>query len=150
MLGEFVMTQRDTQTDLAKPDPIGMGSYMADSHNVQRYLQEDGTVQNEGDTEVPTIPFQIPYRAILPKYDECRNLLVPVCASASHVAYGALRLEPVYMIMGQAAGVACKTAIDRNQDVQRIDTSELTAKLTQSGAVMEWTNPNHLQLSPVP
>lgn len=149
MVGDYVMTQRDTETAVVKDDVIGMGSYAMDSHNVQRYLQQDGTVQNEGDTQVPTIPFQIPYRAIVPKHTECRNLLVPVCASATHVAYGALRLEPVYMIMGEAAGVAAKMAIDRTADVQRVDTGELTAALSRHGAIMEWTNPKHLELAPV-
>ena len=141
MIGDFVMTQHDAQTALVKPDPIGMGSYNMDSHNVQRYVQADGTAQNEGDTEVPTTPYQISYRVLLPKPGECRNLLVPVCASASHIGYGTLRLEPVYMIMGEAAGVAAKMAVDRARDVQQIDTAELTQKLRQKGAVMELAEP---------
>jgi FAD dependent oxidoreductase len=148
MIGDFVMTQHDAETSLTKPDPIGMGSYNMDAHNSQRYVQEDGAVQNEGDTEVPTIPYQIPYRVLLPKLSECQNILVPVCSSATHVAYGTLRLEPVYMIMGEAAGVAGKMAIDNGQGVQKIDTRELTEKLRRNGAVMEWTNPRHLVLSP--
>jgi len=149
MIGDFVMTQHDAETALTKPDPIGMGSYNMDAHNSQRYVQEDGTVQNEGDTEVPTIPYQITYRVLLPKLSECRNLLVPVCTSATHVAYGTLRLEPVYMIMGEAAGVAGTMAIDDGQDVQKIDTGKLTQELKRTGAVMEWTNPRHLELNPV-
>ncbi len=141
MVGDFVMTQHDAQTDLTKPDPIGMGSYNMDSHNVQRYVQKDGRVQNEGDTEVHTKPYQISYRVIVPKRGECRNLLVPVCTSASHIGYGTLRLEPVYMIMGEAAGVAAKLAIDQGTDVQRIDTAALTRELRKKGAVMELAGP---------
>lgn len=141
MIGDYVMTQHDMETAVTKDDVIGMGSYAMDSHNVQRYLREDGTVQNEGDTQVPTVPFQIPYRTIIPKQSECRNLLVPVCTSATHVAYGALRLEPVYMIMGEAAGVAAKIAIDQVTDVQRVDTRKLTSVLSLKGTVMAWTSP---------
>lgn len=149
MVGEYVMVQRDIETDLAKPDPIGMGSYNTDSHNVQRYVDEKGNAQNEGDVEVPTIPFQIPYRVLLPRGDQCRNLLVPVCASASHVGYGALRLEPVYMIMGEAAGVAATLAADKHQAVQAVDPGALAKELIKGGAVMKWANPRHLELKPV-
>jgi hypothetical protein len=141
MVGEFVMTQRDIQTELTKPDPIGMGSYNSDSHNVQRFVTPDGTVQNEGNMEVPVTPYQIPYRVMLPKKNEVRNLLVPVCVSASHVAYSTLRMEPVYMILGQAAGVAARMAVDGDLAVQEIDTRALTEKLRGQGAVMEWTKP---------
>jgi FAD dependent oxidoreductase len=149
MVGEYVMIQRDLETEVTKPDPIGMGSYNTDSHNVQRYVEANGDVQNEGDVEAPTIPFQIPYRALLPKRDQCTNLLVPVCASASHIGYGALRLEPVYMIMGQAAGVAATIAIDHKQTVQEVEPGSLTQALKKQGAVMEWTNPKRLELNPV-
>ncbi|HVB28982.1 MAG TPA: FAD-dependent oxidoreductase, partial [Terriglobia bacterium] len=96
-----------------------------------------------------TIPFQIPYRILLPKPDQCRNLLVPVCASASHIGYGALRLEPVYMIMGDAAGVAATMAVDQHRAVQEVDPGSLAQELKKQGAVMEWTNPEHLELKPV-
>ena len=146
MVGEYVMVQRDLETEVAKPDAIGMGSYNTDSHNVERYVDEEGNAQNEGDVEVPTVPFQIPYRTLLPKRQECGNLLVPVCASASHIGYGALRLEPVYMIMGEAAGVAATMAVDKKQAV---DAGALAKELTKRGAVMEWSNPKHLQMNPV-
>ena len=149
MIGEYVMTQHDLETEVTKPDPIGMGSYNTDSHNVQRYVEADGNVQNEGDVEVPTVPFHIPYRVLLPKRRQCSNLLVPVCASASHIGYGALRLEPVYMIMGNAAGVAAVMAIDRHCAVQDVDPGLLAAKLKEQGAVMEWSNPEHLKLTPI-
>jgi hypothetical protein len=149
MVGEHVMIQRDLETEVTKPDPIGMGSYNTDSHNVQRYVEADGNVQNEGDVEVPTVPFQIPYRVLLPRRGQCGNLLVPVCASASHIGYGALRLEPVYMIMGEAAGVAATMAADKHQAVQAVDSGSLAKELKKRGAVMEWTNPEHLKLKPV-
>lgn len=138
MAGEFVMTQRDIQTDLTKPDAIGMGSYNSDSHNVQRYEQQDGTVQNEGNMEVPVKPYEIPYRTLLPRSHEADNLLVPVCFSASHVAYSTLRMEPVYMIIGQAAGVAADIAIRSNCPVQKVDTEELRRMLREQGAVLQY------------
>jgi hypothetical protein len=139
MLGEYVMSQRDIQTAIAKPDPIGMGSYNSDSHNVQRIVNAEGFVENEGDMQVAVQPYQIPYRVMLPKRREATNLLVPVCFSASHVAYSTLRMEPQYMIIGHAAGVAAKMAIDAGVDVQEIDTKALTAKLRAQRAVMDWT-----------
>ena len=138
MVGDFVMTHRDVQTDLTKLDVIGMGSYNSDSHNVQRYVTEQGHAQNEGNMEVPVTPYQIPYRLILPKQNQATNLLVTVCFSASHVTYSTLRMEPVYMIIGQAAGVAARMAIDEKVPLQEIDTTALTGKLRTQGAVMEW------------
>ena len=91
-----------------------MGSYNSDSHNVQRIVNADGFVRNEGDMQVAVKPYQIPYRVLLPKKGEAQNLLVPVCFSASHVAYSTLRMEPQYMILGQAAGVAAAMAIRGN------------------------------------
>ena len=137
MVGDFVMTQKDIQTELTKDDVIGMGSYNSDSHNVQRYVTEDGAVQNEGNMEVAVTPYQVPYRVMLPKRKECTNLLVPVCFSASHVTYSTLRMEPVYMIIGQAAGLAAKLALETGKPLQNIDTRALTAKLRAQGAVME-------------
>jgi hypothetical protein len=138
MVGDFVMTQKDIQTELTKPDPIGMGSYNSDSHNIQRLPTPDGFVRNEGDMQVPVTPYQIPYRVMLPKRGQAENLLVPVCFSASHVAYSTLRMEPQYMILGQAAGVAAKLAIDADKPVQSIDTADLTHRLRAQGAVMEY------------
>ncbi len=138
MVGEYVMIQKDLQTDVTKPDPIGMGSYNSDSHNVQRVVSPEGYVANEGDVEVPVIPYQIPYRVLLPRKTEARNLLVPVCFSASHVAYSSLRMEPQYMIMGHAAGVAAKMAVDKGIPVQDVDTAALTRRLLEQGAVIEY------------
>jgi PhoPQ-activated pathogenicity-related protein len=138
MIGEYVMSQKDIQAQLTKPDAIGMGSYNSDSHNVQRRPTADGTaVENEGDMQVPVTPYQIPYRVMLPKRSQATNLLVPVAFSATHVAYSTLRMEPQYMLIGHAAGVAAKMAIDRNQAVQDVDTTELSAKLKSQRVVID-------------
>lgn len=137
MVGEFVMTQKDLQTELTKPDPIGMGSYNSDSHNLQRIVNAQGNVENEGDMQVAVKPYQIPYRVMLPKRAEAVNVLVPVCFSASHVAYSSVRMEPQYMILGQAAGVAAAMALREKKAVQDIDPHQLTERLKQQGAVLE-------------
>ena len=141
MIGSFVMTQKDIQSDLRKSDAIGLGSYNSDSHNVQRFIQPDGAAQNEGNMEVPVSPYQIPYRVLLPNRKEVENLLVPVCVSSSHVTYSTLRMEPVYMIMGQAAGFAAKLALDNRQAVQDVDSTTLRARLSSQGAILEWVKP---------
>ncbi|MGH9937756.1 MAG: FAD-dependent oxidoreductase, partial [Blastocatellia bacterium] len=142
MVGDYVVTQKDIQTEPTKPDVIAMGSYNSDSHNVQRYLTPEGNAQNEGNMEVQVAPYQIPYRVLLPKKSQATNLFVPVCFSASHVTYSSLRMEPQYMMIGQAAGVAAKMAIEKKIAAQEVDTAALTAKLRSQRAVMEWkTNP---------
>jgi hypothetical protein len=138
MVGEFVMTQKDLQTELVKPDAIGMGSYNSDSHNVDRIIDSDGFVRNEGNMEVPVTPYQIPYRIMLPKRGEAANLLVPVAFSASHVAYSSVRMEPQYMILGQAAGEAAAMAVRRKCAVQDIDTRALQAALRKQNVVTEY------------
>jgi hypothetical protein len=146
MVGVYVMSQKDIQTDLRKADPIGMGSYNSDSHNVQRIVNKDGFVRNEGDMQVAVQPYQIPYRVLLPKRDQAENLLVPVCFSATHVAYSTLRMEPQYMILGQAAGVAAATAIRRSLAVQDIDPAALTRTLVEQGAILEYALPTQAAL----
>jgi hypothetical protein len=139
MIGDYVMSQKDIQTDVTKPDAIGMGSYNSDSHNVQRRPTADGAaVENEGDMQVPVTPYQIPYRVMVPRRGQAANLLVPVCFSATHVAYSTLRMEPQYMIIGQAAGVAAKLAIDAKAAVQDVDPEALRAKLRSQGAVFDY------------
>jgi hypothetical protein len=135
MIGDFVMTQKDLQTELTKPDAIAMGSYNSDSHNVQRFVQPDGTAQNEGNMEVRVEPYQIPYRVMLPRRTEAANLLVPVPFSASHVVYSSMRMEPQYMMIGQAAGVAAAMAIRSHGDVHDIDVAELRRILTSQGMI---------------
>ncbi|HEU0121399.1 MAG TPA: FAD-dependent oxidoreductase [Bryobacteraceae bacterium] len=135
MLGAFVATQKDLQTERTKADVIGMGSYNSDSHNVQRHVSPEGFVLNEGNVEVPVQPYQIPYRILTPNASEAENVLVPVCFSASHVAYSSLRMEPQYMILGQAAGVAAALAFRHGTGVQKIPIDELQKVLLEEGAV---------------
>lgn len=138
MVGEYVMVQKDLQTDLKKSDVIGMGSYNSDSHNIQRVVNAKGFVENEGDMQVPVSPYQMAYRMILPKRNECSNLLVPVPFSASHVAYSSLRMEPQYMILGQAAGVAASLALAANKPAQEVDVKALQSALRAEAAVFEY------------
>jgi hypothetical protein len=141
MLGTYIMTQHDIQDTLTKPDSIGMGSYESDSHGVERIATPDGFTQNEGEMYTPVHPYQIPYRLILPKQSETANLLVPVCFSASHVAYSTLRMEPQYMIIGQAAGTAAALAIHHKTSLYNIPIPELQAKLRSQQAILELPTP---------
>jgi hypothetical protein len=136
MVGEYVMRQSDLQTERTKEDSIGMGSYNSDSHNIQRVAMPDGNVKNEGDVQVPVQPYEIAYRTITPKRSETENLLVPVCLSATHAAYSSVRMEPQYMIIGQAAGVAASLAIQSGKPVQDISIPVLQQKLRQHNAVL--------------
>ncbi len=117
---------------------LGMGSYDIDSHNVERIVEPDGNVRNEGDIQVAVQPYQIPYRVMLPKKVEAENLLVPVAFSATHVAYSSIRMEPQYMILGHAAGVAARLAVASGKAVQDIDVSALIATLREQGAILEY------------
>ena len=136
MIGEYVERQADLQTNRTKTDSIGMGSYNSDSHNVERVAMPDGSVQNEGDVQVPVQPYEISYRIITPKRAEATNLLVPVCFSATHVAYSSLRMEPQYMIIGQAAGVAASLAIHDHKAVQDISVEALEKNLQAHHAIL--------------
>jgi hypothetical protein len=137
MLGEYVTSENDVLAKRAVPDPVGMGSYAMDSHNAQRYLTSEGYVQNEGDVGVsPDSPYAISYGSIVPKSEECQNLLVPVCVSASHIAYGSIRMEPVFMILGQSAAVAACKAIDIDHAVQEIPYEALKEELLKRGQVL--------------
>lgn len=138
MIGDYVMVQKDLQNDIFKDDSVGMGSFVIDCHIVQRIVGEDGTVRDEGSfPDAPALPYQIPYRSLTPKQGECENLLVPVCLSASHIAYCSLRMEPVYMALGHASGLAAVMAIKNDQPVQRVDVKALRQKLTEQKAVLE-------------
>ena len=138
MVGEYVMTERDCLSETDTPRSIGMGSYTLDSHNVQRYVKPDGFVQNEGDIGVHLKrPYKISYGSITPKRSEVSNLLVPVACSASHIAYGSIRMEPVFMILGHSAATAAAQAINSNCGVQDIDYSKLRAKLLADGQILE-------------
>ena len=131
-------TEQVVTNQVTVSDPVGMGSYGMDSHNVQRYLTSDGRVQNEGDVEVHlNAPYSISYGSIVPKKAECTNLLVPVCVSASHIAYGSIRMEPVFMILGQSAVAAACLAIDNKQSVQDVSYRLLKKRLLELNQVLE-------------
>ncbi|OYU66853.1 MAG: xanthan lyase [Cytophagaceae bacterium BCCC1] len=134
MIGDIVMTEADALGKTVVPKPIGMGSYTLDSHNIQRYVTEDGYVQNEGDIGVhPDKPYSIAYGSILPKESECNNLIVPVCVSSSHIAYGSIRMEPVFMILGQSAATAAVLSIEKKIVPQRLSYADLEATLIKFG-----------------
>jgi hypothetical protein len=137
MIGAYVMTEHNCRGEKVAEDSVGMGAYGMDSHNCQRYVTPDGHVQNEGDVQVHGFkPYPISYRAIIPKADECENLLVPVCLSSSHIAYGSIRMEPVFMILGQSAAAAAAMAIDDGVAVQRISYEKLGARLLEERQIL--------------
>lgn len=130
MSGEYVMTENDCRRLTIVKDPVGLGSYNMDSHNVQRYITKMGCVQNEGNIEVSTKgPYAISYRSIIPKKNECDNLLVTCAVSSSHIAFGSIRMEPVFMIMGQSAATAASIAIDHNTGLQDVEYTVLRERL---------------------
>jgi hypothetical protein len=134
MIGVYVMTEHDTLSKREVPQSVGMGSYVLDSHNVQRYIKPDGFVQNEGDIGVGAPrPYRIAYGALCPRQDECENLLVAVCVSSSHIAFGSIRMEPVFMILGQSAATAAVQALDTGSAVQDVDYDTLRARLIRDG-----------------
>jgi hypothetical protein len=138
MVSDYVMTEHDCRRTKITPEPIGMGSYNMDSHNCARYVTSDGFVQNEGDIQVsPGGPYQISYKSIVPKAGECPNLLVPVCLSCSHIAYGSIRMEPVFMVLGQSAATAACLAIDNKVDVQKVEYSKLKERLLKDKQVLD-------------
>lgn len=129
MIGEYVMTEHNCRGDEVVKDGIGMAAYTMDSHNCQRIVV-NGMVKNEGNVEERGFPpYPISYRALTPKKNECSNLLVPVCLSASHIAYGSIRMEPVFMVLGQSAAMAAAMAITDNIPVQDVNVEGLQAKL---------------------
>ncbi len=142
MVGDFVMTQNHCQHRLPVDQPVGMGAYTMDSHHVQRHVDEDGHVRNEGDVQVGGFPpYPIHYQSIVPKRGECANLLVPVCLSATHIAFGSIRMEPVFMVLGQSAATAASLAIDAGVPVQGLDFAALKSRLEADGQILHYTAP---------
>ncbi len=138
LIGEFVMTENELLKKRPTPDSVGMGSYTMDSHNVQRYITPEGYVQNEGDIGVSTHgPYTIAYGSLVPKRGQCENLLVPVCLSSSHIAFGSIRMEPVFMILGHSAAAAAVLAIDGETTVQDVPYEQLRERLLRDGQVLE-------------
>ena len=138
MVSDFVMTERHLRGELATPRSVGMGSYNMDSHNVQRYVDENGYARNEGDIQInPGGPYEISYGAIIPKASEATNLLVPVAPSSSHISYGSIRMEPVFMILGHSAATAAAISIDDEVNVQDVPYEKLRERLIADGQVLQ-------------
>jgi len=138
MIGEFVMTENEVLGKQPVNNPIGMGSYTMDSHNIQRYIKPDGFVQNEGDIGVhPDEPYRIDMGSILPIREECTNLLVPVALSSSHIAFGSIRMEPVFMILGQSAATLASLAVAEGKGIHEIPYEQLKTSLLKDGQVLE-------------
>ena len=144
MIGAYVMTENELLKKRATPEPVGMGSYGMDSHNIQRYIigtGKDAYVQNEGDIGVSTNgPYQIAYGSLVPKKGQANNLLVPVCLSSSHIAYGSIRMEPVFMILGQSAATAAVMAIDGKMAVQDVQYEKLRERMVQDKQVLSFSS----------
>jgi hypothetical protein len=138
MTGAYVMTEHDVLGEKEVPQPVGMGSYSLDSHNTQRFVTPGGHVQNEGDIGVhPKQPYSISYGTLTPKKSDCTNLLVPVCVSSSHTAFGSIRMEPVFMILGQSAAAAASLVIDEGIAVQDLAYEKLRKVLLEEKQVLE-------------
>lgn len=139
MVGDYVMTEKNCRSQSIAPDAVGLAAYTMDSHNTQRYVDQDGYARNEGDIQVGGFePYPISYRSIIPKQGECSNLLVPVCLSASHIAFGSIRMEPVFMVLGQSAATAACLAIDDDVSVQQLDYGKLRRRLLSDRQTLKW------------
>ena len=142
LIGHYVMTENELRKKKPTPESVGMGSYTIDSHNVQRYITPEGYVQNEGDIGVSTNgPYEIAYGSLVPKEGQGGNLLVPVAMSASHIAYGSIRMEPVFMILGQSAATAAVLALDGALPVQNVPYAKLREVLLKDGQILEYSGP---------
>lgn len=137
MLSDFVMTEKVCRHVETADDAVGLGAYNMDSHNCRRIVR-DGVAHNEGDVQVGVKPYPIAYRSIVPKQSDCENLFVPVCLSATHIAYGSIRMEPVFMILGQSSATAASMAIDEKVPVQKVAYAKLRAQLEKDGQVLAW------------
>jgi hypothetical protein len=137
MIGEYIMTENEVLGKKEVTTSIGMGSYTMDSHNTQRYITPEGYVQNEGDIGVnPQKPYQIAMGSVLPKKEECNNLLVPVAVSSSHIAFGSIRMEPVFMILGQSTGTMASIALDKGIPLHDLSYKEVQKKLLTSHQIL--------------
>ena len=138
MIGDYVMSEKNCLRIEVIEDSVGMGAYNMDSHHIQRFVTKEGFVRNEGDVQVRSRPYPVSYRSLRPKAAECTNLLVPVCMSASHIAYGSIRMEPVFMVLGQSAATAAGLAIERGTSVQAVDYGALKERLLASGQMLDF------------
>lgn len=138
MRSECVMTEHHCRGKEVVSDSVGMGAYGMDSHHTQRYVDSTGHARNEGDVEVHGFPpYPISYRSIVPKADQCANLLVPVCVSSTHIAYGSIRMEPVFMVLGQSAATAAVLALEADVNLQQLDYARLRQRLLADQQILE-------------
>lgn len=138
MVSDYVMTQRNCEGLEVAEDVIGLAAYTMDSHNIQRYVDANGFVQNEGNVEAHGFdPYPISYKSLTPKKEECNNLIVPVCLSSTHIAFGSIRMEPVFMVLGQSAATAASLAIDSDKSVQDVSYESLKSVLLKNGQHLE-------------
>ncbi len=138
MVGQFIMTENHLRKKIETPESVGMGSYSIDSHNTQRYITPEGTVQNEGDIGISTNgPYQIARGCLMPRAEQCVNLTVPVCVSSTHMAFGSIRMEPVFMILGQSAATLSALANQSQTDVQEIGYDALRERLLDDGQILQ-------------
>lgn len=145
MHGALVMTQHHCQGRQVAAGSIGLAAYTMDSHHVQRFVDANGWARNEGDVQVGGFsPYPIGYGTIVPQAAECRNLFVPVALSATHIAFGSIRMEPVFMVLAQSAATAACQAIDDQVDVQQVDYQQLKSRLLAGGQVLEWAGPKRV------
>jgi len=141
MVGTTVMTQNHCQGSRVAEKPVGLAAYTMDSHHVQRYVDNTGHVRNEGDVQVGGFsPYGIEYGSLTPQEAECNNLLVPVCLSASHIAFGSIRMEPVFMVLGQTCATAAVHAVREKQNVQNINYEKLRSQLILDKQVLSWSH----------
>lgn len=142
MVGPYVMTEAECKGTKVAPDPVTLASFGMDSHAVQYFVTEEGFAERDGVIwQVPPRPYGISYRSIIPRGEECENLLVPVCLSATHAAHGSIRMEPVFVSLGQAAATAAAIAVRKNLAVQNVPYDQLRAKLEKDGVPVEWKQP---------
>ena len=142
LLGEAVVTEHHCMGRAVAHDPVGMGAYAMDSHNAQRFVDASGAARNEGDVQVRVpAPYGISYRALTPHYEDADNVLVPVGLSASHIAFGSVRMEPVFMVLAESAALAAALAVERDCAVQDVPYRALRARLEEAGQVLQWPRP---------
>ncbi|MCP5559238.1 MAG: FAD-dependent oxidoreductase [Verrucomicrobiaceae bacterium] len=141
MISDYVMSEKNCKRQEVIEDSIGMGAYNMDSHNIQRYVTAEGFVRNEGDVQIGTRPYPISFRSLRPKAEQCTNLLAPTCLSASHIAFGSIRMEPVFMVLGQSSATAAVHAIEQGTTIQNIDYAKLKTQLETDGQVLDFESP---------
>ena len=139
MISDYVMTEHNCTGKVVPEDSVGLASYTMDSHHTSRVVV-DGFVKAEGNVEKPTpAPYPVSYRAMVPKESECNNLLVGVCVSSSHISYGSIRMEPVFLLLGQSAATAASIAIDDGLTVQKVPYAKLRERLLKDHQILDWT-----------